>query len=371
KWGGIEVSRLGFGCMRLPLNADGAIDRETAAEMIDTAYKRGVNYFDTAFGYHNGESEIFTGEALRRYPRDSYYIATKLPMPRITSEAAVDDTFNEQLRKTGMDYFDFYLLHGLNGSRLEAIKNFKIYEKMQEKKKQGLIKRLGFSFHGDFEALCTLVDTYEWDFVQIQINYVDYVMTDAKALYDKLCEKDIPIIVMEPVRGGFLANPPEAVKKEMDAFEGGVVTPAGWAMRWCISMDNMPVILSGMSTMEQVAENLDTFDNVDGLTDAQAAFLDRCRDTIIGAKSIPCTGCRYCMDCPYGVDIPAVFSTYNEYMLFKNAFRAINNYAMITGRDAGADKCVACGACVPLCPQDIPIPDQMPEIHTLLSNLKL
>jgi predicted aldo/keto reductase-like oxidoreductase len=372
KWGGIEVSRLGFGCMRLPTNEDRTIDREKSLAMIDKAYKAGVNYFDTAYNYINGTSEIFTGDALRRYPRDSYYFATKLPVSRIIEEAQVDEIFTEQLKKTGLEYFDFYMLHGMNGMRIKPMRELGIYDKLIAKKEAGLIRRLGFSFHGDYEALCELVDNFKWDFVQIQINYLDYIMTDAKALYDKLTEKGIPVVVMEPVRGGYLANPPDSVKDEMKAFEGGKVTPAGWAMRWCISMENMPVILSGMNAMEQVDENLDTFSRDDAiLTDAQRDFLGRCADMIMNAKAIPCTGCAYCMDCPSGVNIPLVFAKYNQYKLFHNSFRMFNDRQELIAKGAWADACVKCGVCVPLCPQGIDIPARLEEIEKETAGIQL
>ena len=363
KWGNIEVSRLGFGCMRLPLDEKGAIHREKAFAMIDKAYKSGVNYFDTAYGYHSGESEVFTGEALRRYPRDSYYIATKFPMMLLKEEAQIEAFFQEQLRKTGMEYFDFYLLHGLNGARIKPMKELGVYEKMQEKKKAGLIKRLGFSFHGDYKALCELVDNYAWDFVQIQINYVDYIMTDAKALYDKLTEKGIPIVVMEPVRGGFLASPPESVVKEMAAFDGGKVTPAGWALRWCVNMGNMPVILSGMSTMEQLDENLDTFSQDVTFTAEQKQLVEHCRNLIMDIKSIPCTACGYCMDCPSGVNIPGVFARHNQYELFHVGFRLAGDRRQMMEDGCWADSCVKCGICVPLCPQGIDIPAVLEQVE--------
>ncbi len=370
QWGGIEVSRLGFGCMRLPQTPEGKIDREKAFAMIDTAYKSGVNYFDTAYGYHGGESERFIGEALAKYPRDSYYLATKLPLNQVKKPEDTDAIFAEQLAKTGKSYFDFYMLHGINGSRIEPMRRLGIYENLIEKKKSGKIGRIGFSFHGDYEALCELVDNYAWDFVQIQINYVDYAMTGADKLYEKLCEKNIPVVVMEPVRGGYLANPPTGVTEAVQAFEGGVVTPAGWALRWCIDKDNMPVILSGMSTMEQVKENIETFSTASKMTPGQTAFVNTLAGIIIGAKAIPCTGCGYCMDCPSGVDIPRVFATYNEYNLFHNRFRANGNYSALSARNAAADACVNCGVCVPLCPQGIKIPELMPGVHDLLSQVK-
>jgi len=332
-----------------------------------------VNYFDTAYMYHRGESEIFAGEALKRYPRDSFNLATKLPVGRVAAEADTDGIFYEQLKKTQAGNFDFYLMHGLNGSSVEPLQKFKIYENMLKKKAAGEIRHLGFSFHGDHPGLVRLLDTFDgWEFVQIQINYLDYGMHDTKEIYDTLCERGIPIIVMEPVRGGVLANPPESVRALMQAEGGsGDINPAGWALRWCLGMKNFAVILSGMTSMQQVKENLDTFSNApDALTASQAAMLDKCREVWLSEKAVPCTGCRYCMDCPSGVEIPRTFAVYNEYKMFKNRFRANDRYNRgLVEKGQGADKCVNCGACVKQCPQGIAIPEELAKVHEELVAL--
>lgn len=365
----VSVSRLGFGCMRFPTLEDGKIDRVKAAGLVDLAYQSGVNYFDTAYGYHGGESELFIGEALKQYPRDSFYLADKLPIWLVSKPEDTDNLFQEQLVKTQVEFFDFYLIHALNAPRWKAVKENGVLDKLTEFKKQGKLRRLGFSYHGDLATYLELVDAFDWDFVQLQVNYVDWLGIDAKAYYDKLCEKKIPCVVMEPVRGGFLASPPDEVKADMATFEGGVVTPAGWAMRWCIDKDNMPVILSGMSAGEQVRENLATFSEADKLTEAQAAFLERCAEKIAGIKAIPCTACGYCMPCPFGVDIPEIFGAYNRYKLYGNAFRSNADYKDLLDRGHGADQCTKCGACALQCPQSIDIPGRLPEMHDFLLAL--
>lgn len=363
----MPVSRLGFGCMRFPTLENGKIDRPVAAAMIDDAYKGGVNYFDTAWGYHDGESEEFVGEVLSAYPRDSFFLATKLPIWLVEKEEDVDRLFEEQRRKCRVDHFDFYLIHALDKDRWAQAQKFGVLEKLLEKKRQGLIRRLGFSYHGDFDTFCECVESCEWDFVQIQINYVDYTMYGAKAYHDKLCERGIPCVVMEPVRGGFLANLPEPAQRELRAENGD--PDARWALRWCLDMPNMPVILSGMSTPEQVAQNLELFAAPAPLSAAESAAIVRAREVLLGIKTVPCTACRYCMDCAFGVDIPGIFAIYNEYKLFGNAWAAKAAYGALAGGGHQADSCTECGACSPMCPQGIEIPKRLAEVHKEITEL--
>lgn len=364
---GVKLSRLGFGCMRLPILESGKIDRKLAAEMVDKAYKSGVNYFDTAYGYHDGESELFLGETMPRYPRESFYLADKLPTWLLQTEADPERLFNEQLGKLGVDYIDFYLLHSLDKDRWPAVKATKAYELLQEKKKEGKIRFLGFSYHGDFDTFCEIIDQREWDFVQIQINYLDYTMSDAKAYHDKLSAKGIPCVVMEPVRGGFLAGLPDSARAVQKAVNGD--SAAAWALRWCMDMENMPVILSGMSTMAQVEENLDIFSRERPLSGAERKAIEETKEAILAVKTIPCTACRYCMDCDYGVNIPGMFTAFNRLKLFKNEFRAKIEYAEL-GSDHDSSNCVKCGVCVSKCPQGIDIPARMEEVEATFKGLQ-
>ena len=368
QWGGIEVSRLGFGAMRLPTGGDRKIDWEKAAAMVDKAVESGVNYFDSAYLYHGGESELFLGETLKKYPRDSYYLATKMPVASVDSEEKFNTIFEDQFRKLQTDRIDFYLLHGLNAIRMETVREFDIVNKLIEKKKEGKIRFMGFSYHGDLDTFSELIDMGVWDFAQIQINYLDYDMINAKGFYDKLVSANVPCVCMEPVRGGWLANPPDEVKALMAGFEGGGVTPAGWGFRWCIDKDNMAVILSGMSTMEQVKENIETFSADHQITPAQGEMLASVTNIITDIKSLPCTACRYCMECPSGVDIPEIFRIYNHFKTFKNAFRASEEYKALVHFGHGANKCTRCGACTPKCPQEISIPDRLDEVKDILLN---
>ena len=365
--GSAKISRLGFGCMRFPTLEDGAIDKNAALEMIDLAYQNGVNYFDTAYGYHNGNSELFVREALSRYPRDSYYLADKMPTWLCNMDEDLPRLFDEQLQKCGVSYFDFYLMHSLDAERWAKMKERDGYAFLLEKKRQGKIRHLGFSYHGDFDTFCEIIDTCAWDFVQIQINYVDDVMLDSRAYYNKLTAAGVPCFVMEPVRGGFLANLPEEARAELEALEPET-SSAAWALRWCLNMDNMPVILSGMSSLEQVRDNLATVSSFQPLTQAEADAITRTRERILSIKTVPCTACRYCMDCSFGVDIPEVFGIYNRYKLFNDQFRTFADYRELGGHTA--ESCVACGACAPMCPQSIAIPDRLAEAHAEIGELK-
>jgi hypothetical protein len=370
---GVELPRLGFGIMRMPTSMDGKIDYDRSVEMLDRAYNEGVNYFDTAHFYHNYESQPFLGKALTRYPRESFYLATKLPIWECATKADVERIVNRQFAECQVDYFDFYLVHSLNAGNYERMVNLGVYEYLTGLKKAGKIKFLGFSYHGDYPAFKKTVENYKWDFAQLQINYVDTHLISAGALYDLLCEHNIPCITMEPVRGGFLAEPPQPVRDLMNNFPGKKLSPAAWAFRWCIDKDNMPLILSGMSNMEQVEENLRTFsDEPEKLTAEEATMLDRARDIMLGIKTVPCTSCDYCMDCPLGVDIPGVFRIYNHYKLFPDKFVAGNSYGarIRAGKDYTA--CTSCGVCSPLCPQGINIPEALAaadkELRPLLHN---
>jgi len=368
---GIELSELGFGAMRLPTTADGKIDWEHSTKMLDRAYAAGVNFYDTAYPYHAGESQVFLGEALKKYPRDSYYFATKLPTWLMDSKQKVAETFNEQLENCGLDYFDFYMIHGLGEDRYDAVDKYDIYEYLLEQKKAGRIKFLGFSYHGNFETFQRLFDNYKWDFTMLQINYVDDILLDAGKFYDVMVKHDVPCIAMEPIRGRFLAEPAPKALVEMQKFEGAKHSPAAWALRWCRDKDNVVVTLSGMSNMEQVEENIQTFaESPAKLTEAEQAMLVRARDIMLKIKTIPCTYCGYCMDCPEGVNISRIFEVYNQYKLFPNEFRAGVGYGPLVRDKKSFRECTGCGVCSPLCPQDINIPASLASVDEELEPLR-
>lgn len=363
---GAKPSRLGFGLMRLPLAKDGRIDRPAALAMVDKAYQNGVNYFDTAYAYHDGESELFAAEALSRYPRDSFQLATKLPTWLVQSYEDVGRLFSEQLEKCGVEYFDVYLIHSLDKNRWPVIREVKAYEQLLQKKKEGKIRFLGFSYHGDFDTFREIIDTYEWDFVQIQTNYLDARMIEAEQYHDLLTRKGIACIVMEPVRGGFLARLPDAAKRELNAVNGD--SQVKWAFRWCLGHENTPIILSGMSDMAQVEENLEIFSEQIPFTAEEQAALGRAVEKILAIRTVPCTACRYCMDCDFGVDIPGIFGTYNEYKLFGDKER-LRLRLQELGDAHSASVCTSCAVCAPKCPQGIEIPGRLAEVHEAIGKI--
>ena len=360
-----KVSLLGFGCMRLPrLYPDKPeIDTELGQRMVDYAYSHGVNYFDTAYPYHEGLSEPFIGAALSKYPRESYNLVTKLPTWLINGEADIEHYFNEQLQKCGVDYFDFYLVHSLNAERFETVQKLHIFENLCELKAKGKIRHIGFSFHDKPDVLERTLAAHDWEFAQIQLNYLDWELQDARRQYELIEQKGIQCTIMEPVRGGMLATlTPEAV----DCFQQANpnVSTASWAIRYAASLPNVLTVLSGMTNFDHVTDNVATMEAFRPLSQQEREVIDHALAAYRKAVTIPCTGCRYCMDCPAGVSIPEVFAAYNRYATSKSRSMFEELYHAL---DAGqrADNCVACGTCLSKCPQHIDIPKHMKEIAAL------
>ena len=379
----IKLSTLGMGTMRLPVVGErGPIDEEKAMEMIDWAYQNGVNYFDTAYRYHNGDSETFVGKALKRYPRDSWYLASKMPGHMMKYEngklgftgylaghadVTIADIFEEQLEKCGVDYFDFYLLHNLCETSYDFYTNEElgVVKYLLEQKEKGRIRHLGLSSHGRADIIDRFLAHYDcFEFVQIQLNYMDWTLQDAKSKYQVIYEKHgLPVIVMEPVRGGKLAS----LNAEADAMlkkarpEASI---ASWAFRFLQSLPGVLVTLSGMTTMEQLKDNLKTYSSPAPLTEEEQKILEKALSTIL--TMVPCTGCRYCCDgCPQDLDIPKLISLYNE---------SVNGSGSIQFNINGMkpeelpSACLSCGACAQLCPQEIDIPDIMKKFAEKLAK---
>ncbi len=358
-----EHSLLGYGAMRMPTNEDKTIKYDEAAALIHKAYEAGVTYFDTAYVYHEQKSEEFLGKALAKYPRESYFVATKLPIWQVTSYDDLDGILEEHLRRLNMDYIDYYLVHALNKTTVKAVRDHNVIDWLKEKKAQGKIRHICFSFHDEPSCLEDIVTMYDWDFAQLQINYADWNNNDGKTVYDIATKAGIPVVVMEPVRGGMLANPaPEVANILKEAAPDK--SCASWAMKYVASLPNVKLILSGMSTMDQVVDNLATFESEESiaLSDSESAVIDKAMDILDNLKSVLCTDCKYCMPCPFGVDIPGCFSVYNKAKIFGHA-----NYDSLED-DAKADKCIACGQCVNLCPQKIEIPDRLVEVKDYFAN---
>ena len=349
-----KVSLLGFGLMRLPkIDPEKSdIDKEKAQEMIDYAYSHGINYFDTAYPYHEGKSELFVGEAMKKYPRESFHLASKMPVWLVEKPEDTLKYFEEQLNKCQVEYFDYYLCHALNHDRLEIIKKNHIFETLQKEKEAGRIKHLGFSFHGTIEMLEEIVNAYDWDFAQIQLNYYDWDMQNAKREYEILEEHGLPVVVMEPVRGGALHTLcPEGVEMLKKADPNAA--PASWALRFAASLPNVLVVLSGMTTMEHMKDNVATVDDFKPLTESERELLFKVADVYKQSKTVPCTGCRYCMDCPAGVDIPAVFKIYNQYCVTENKAQFLADYEAVGDSKQAhhpirASTCAFCAARCPI-----------------------
>lgn len=371
KFNNTQVSRLGLGTMRLPCKtplkreANPLIDYTKGQQLVDIAYKNGVNYFDTAYMYHVGKSEKFIGQALKKYPRDTYLLADKLPIWLCKTPSDMQKIFNKQLERTGIDCFDFYLLHSLDKENFEKCEQYKAYDFIKEMQAKGLVKNIGFSFHGTVDDLKEIIASHDWDFAQIQMNYLDWENQDAKTQYRLLTEAKIPIIVMEPVRGGKLANDiPKIAQQQMKNYAPDK-SIASWAIRFAASHNNVMTILSGMNSVEQMSDNLYSLTDFVPMTDTELKICKNTADLINKADIIPCTGCDYCADCPKGVKISTVFSVYNRY---KNGTATLeqsrSEYNKIS---VNAEKCVACGKCKSHCPQSIDIPKMLSTIKEFYS----
>jgi len=367
-----SLSLLGFGTMRLPVSGEGAnapIDEEAVNQMVRYAHEHGVNYYDTAYPYHAGESERVIGRLLRQFPRESYYLATKYPGHQISSSYNPKEIFEKQLEKCGVEYFDFYLLHNVYESSISTYTDprWSIIDYFVEQKKQGRIHHLGFSSHGGLENLRQFLDEYGdvMEFCQIQLNYLDWSLQYANEKYELLTERGIPVWVMEPVRGGRLAvlsENEEAKLKTMRPDE----SVASWGFRWLQSLSNVKMILSGMSNMEQMADNVKTFTTNAPLSETETGLLYEIAEGM--KNSLPCTSCRYCCeDCPQGLDIPALLNLYNQLRFSPNLNIGMRMEALTPEKRPSA--CIACGACSKMCPQNIDIPAAMQEFSEALSKM--
>lgn len=368
---GKNLSLLGFGAMRLPLLSDksGEVDEKLVAEMVRYAMEHGVNYYDTAYPYHNAKSEIIIGKALKQFPRESYYLATKYPGHQISESYYPEEIFEEQLKKCGVSYFDFYLLHNVYENSIGTYTDSKwgIVDYFVKQKQLGRIKHLGFSCHGMQNILEDFLNQYGdvMEFCQIQVNYLDWTLQDAKAKYELLAGCKIPVWVMEPVRGGKLANLDKASKEKLEKFQPEA-SAASWAFRWLQGLENVKMILSGMSDMEQVRDNVHTFEALNPLTKEEEYVLMEIAE---GMKdSVPCTACRYCCgDCPKGLDIPKLLSLYNEMRVSPSFNVGMTIDSMEHGSRPSA--CIGCKRCAKVCPQKIDIPEAMKEFAGMLEKI--
>lgn len=363
---GERVSALGFGAMRLPCSDDGKIIFSETDNMIEKLYNEGVNYFDTAWMYHGGESEKVIGRSLKRFPRSSYYLADKMPVWFCQKPDEVPSLFETQLERCGVDYFDFYLVHSVSYENWGQVEEFDVIPFLLKMKSEGKIKHLGFSFHADAKLLTEILDKYDcFEFVQLQLNYFDWDFSGASELHKIAVERNLPIIVMEPVRGGLLADLGESNKIFTDYAPN--MSVASWAIRYAMNLQNVAVVLSGMSNEEQALDNLKNADSpklnsreLELIQNADRKFKDRI--------FIPCTGCRYCMECTVGINIPEIFKLYNNFCTTAswNQGMLIEEYPKLHGEA----ECIECGQCQSHCPQHINIINELKMIEAKYLELK-
>lgn len=365
---GCEISRLGYGGMRFPKNGD-EVDVEEAVKLLRKAYDMGVNYFDTAVVYHKGESEKIFGKAFEIYDRSSYYLADKMSIWVCKDEQEMKELFERQLKTLKTDYIDFYLVHSLNRNHYQKVKEFHCVEFLQEMKRQGKIKHLGFSFHDTYPVFTQILNDYDWDFVQIQLNYLDWQNQGAEQLYRELEKRNLPCMVMEPVRGGYLATLDEQRAKPFLEMEPNR-SIASWAIRWVESLPQVTVVLSGMSDMAQLEDNVAMMTNFEPMNEKELEAVAKVVEEIRKVNDIPCTGCRYCMDCPMGVDIPEIFAIYSRLKIFGKDKSFVEDYKEVMENGNGAEHCIGCQQCMNHCPQSIEIPDKLAMIHRLYLDKK-
>ena len=365
-----KMPKLGFGLMRLP-EKDGEIDIEHVKRMVDKYMQMDMNYFDTAYIYHGGKSEVAAREALvKRYPRDSFKIATKLPAWEIKQEEDIERIFNEQCERAGVDYFDLYLLHSVeDGSNYETYEKYDCFSWGLKKKEEGKIRHFGFSFHGSPELLEEVLDKHpEIEFVQIQLNYLDRTnpVVRSEALYNILASRNIPIIVMEPIRGGMLASLAPELEEKMKAVQPDK-SIASWALRFVGSLPGVMTILSGMSAEDQMDDNISTFTNFEPLSDEEKKIVDEVTEEMLRIPQIGCTACKYCTPgCPMKISIPDVFRTINTLRRYPDDWRAKNFYSGVASRGGRAADCIAGGQCEGVCPQHLPIIELLKEASEIL-----
>ncbi|MBQ6233096.1 MAG: aldo/keto reductase [Clostridia bacterium] len=354
-----RIGKLGFGLMRLPKLEDGSMDIEQIKQMVDLFLDKGFIYFDTAYVYDGGLSEEAARDALvRRYPRERFLLATKLNARVAENREAAEKQLQTSLERTEAGYFDSYLLHAIGSGNLPKYDEYRIWDFAARKKAEGLIKHWGFSFHDGPDLLDRLLNEHpDAEFVQLQINYADWEdsRVASRRCYEVAQAHGKPVVVMEPVKGGTLANPPQRVRDVLAATEPDA-SPASWAIRFAASQQGVMTVLSGMSNLDQMRDNLKTMAGFTGFTAAQAETLEQARKALLSVDSIGCTGCRYCVDgCPMNIPIPGIFSAMNERLIFDNAPSAHRRYGMVTGERGKAADCIACGQCEGACPQQLPV----------------
>lgn len=374
KFQDLELSALGMGNMRLPVidGDDSKIDVEKAREMLDYCMKSGINYYDTAYGYHGGNSELVVGELLKNYNREDFYIASKFPGYDLANMPKVKEIFEEQLQKCQLDYFDFYLFHNVCEMNIDAYldEKYGIFDYLIEQKKNGRIKHLGFSAHGDIECITRFLEAYgkDMEFAQIELNYFDYKFQNAKGKVELLDKWNIPVWVMEPVRGGQLATLSDDATAKLKAARPNEDVPA-WAFRFLQSIPSVTMTLSGMSNMEQLIANINTYSENKPLNDDEMELILGIADDMIKKTTVPCTGCHYCVSkCPKGIDIPFLLKLYNEAMVAGSGVFIAPMALASVDADKQPECCINCHSCEKVCPQTIHIPEELKKFATKMGR---
>ncbi len=359
KYKDITIPLLGLGCMRLPMKGD-EIDQQELDRMVDYCMEHGANYFDTAYMYVDSKSEYAIGKSLKRFKREDFMLADKSPIYKMNTRDDVRKIFNEQLQKCQVEYFDFYMCHNINQNTVDTYRNVHMAEELDKLKQEGKIKYLGFSFHGTPEILKEVVKDYKWDFAQLQVNYLDWDVVKAHEQYDIVQAQGIPVTVMEPLRGGGLVNLSDKALAKLK--ENSNNSPAAFGLRWAASRNNVVTVLSGMSNLEQVKENIQTFIDYKDMDEKEEKLADEIAKIIQSQGEINCTACKYCMEvCPRGINIPANFALYNQYKVTNNKMLFKIYYESLAD-DEKADKCIKCGLCSKNCPQSLDIPTLLAKI---------
>lgn len=363
---GMKLSALGMGAMRLPVieGDDRQIDEKATEEMVAYAMDKGINYYDTAWGYHGGNSEIIMGKILKKYPRDSFFLATKFPGYDLSNMSKVQEIFEKQLEKCQVEYFDFYLFHNVCEMNIDAYldEKYGIFDYLWKQKEVGRIKHLGFSAHGDLPTMKRFLETYgdKMEFCQIQLNYLDYLFQNAKAKIELLDQYNIPVWVMEPLRGGRLANLEEKYQNQLTLLRLDEKIPA-WAFRFLQSIKSVTMVLSGMSNFEQLKENIKTFEEDKPLNKNEWNTLLDISKQMLEKKVLPCTACHYCTShCPMGLDIPSLLNLYNEHCFTEGGFIAPMALSALPD-DKKPSACIGCQSCEAVCPQQIKISEVMKD----------
>ena len=362
----LKLSALGMGAMRLPVidGDDSRIDVKASEDMVAYAMEHGINYYDTAWGYHGGQSEIVMGNALKKYPRKNFYLATKFPGYDLSNMDKVEEIFEEQLKKCQVEYFDFYLCHNVCEMNIDAYldEKYGIYDYLLEQKRNGRIRHLGFSAHGSYDVIKRFLDAYgeSMEFCQLQLNYLDWSFQDGKAKAELLKEHNIPVWVMEPLRGGKLASLSEENTAKLRQMRPDEETPA-WAFRFLQSLPEVKVVLSGMSNMEQLKANIHTYEEDKPLSEEEMKNLLAIADSMLEKKVLPCTACHYCVShCPQELDIPELLNLYNEHCFTEGGFiapMALSSYP----EEKKPSACIGCRSCEAVCPQQIKISEAMAD----------